>query len=406
MNLEDAKIAQDEKNNKIYSFKDISEWNLNSKIYFKGKNNILFIAKDAKFKDSNISFSGDDSLVFVGNSLVDKVSIVIFHNQLCYIGNRNYFNPGSMKSLILSEGKHIIIGDHCLFSFNIWFRNADPHLIYDIASKRRINPSKSIVIGDYVWCGQDVGFAKGAFVASGSIIGAKSMVAGKIYYSNSIYGGNPCRKIKENIFWSRQCVHNWVNETTQKYQKMLTEDFIFNFKKEQFLDPVLLDKKLSSLFSAYEKLEFVYENIYLNTNKNRFACFENLSISSAKSEIYGAVARIQNQLSYKLGKAMIENSKSFKTCIILPLTLLKISQKHQKEKQIYEMLVKLDPNLALPKLENYTDYTEALKVKNHLSYKLGKALIDANNIKWGGVGYCIVPFKIWRLIREFKRNKN
>lgn len=80
MNLENAKITQDEKGNKIYSFKDASEWSLNSKINFKGKNNILFIAKGAKFKDSGIDFHGNNSLIFIGNSLVDKVYIGIFNN--------------------------------------------------------------------------------------------------------------------------------------------------------------------------------------------------------------------------------------------------------------------------------------------------------------------------------------
>ncbi|TEY04071.1 acyltransferase [Campylobacter sp. US33a] len=385
MNLEGVKISQDERGNKIYSFKDTSEWNLNSKINFKGKNNILFIAKDAKFKDSFVGFSGDDSLVFIGNSLVDKVSIGVFYNQICYIGNKNYFNPGSVKSLALSEGKHIIIGDNCLFSFNIWFRNADPHLIYDVTSKQRINPSKSIIIGDHVWCGQDAGFMKGAFVASGSIIGAKSMVAGKTYYSNSIYGGSPCRKIKENIFWSGQCVHTWTDEMTQKYQEMPTGDFIFSFKKEQFLDPILLDKKLSSLPNAYEKLEFVYQNIYLNTNKNRFACFENLSSAKKSNSLIGAKVIIQNELAYKLGSAMIKNSKSVKGWFVLPFELAKISQKHKKEQELYQMLLSLNVNFTLSKLEDYADFDEALRMKNHLSYKLGEALIEANNKKWGGV---------------------
>lgn len=230
-----------------------------------------------------------------------------------------------------------------------------------------------------MWCGQDVGFMKGAFVASGSIIGAKSMVAGKTYYSNAIYGGNPCRKIKENIFWSSQCVHAWMDEMTQKYKKMSTEDFVFSFKKEQFLDPILLDKKLSSLSSAYEKLEFVYQNIYLNTDKNRFVLFEN------NQKSIGAKIRMQDDLSYKLGKTMIENSKSLKTCFTLPFKLIKIAKKYKQEKQIQQVLIKLNPNLALPKLEDYADYDEALKMKNHLSYKLGQALIEANNKKWGGV---------------------
>lgn len=69
-----------------------------------------------------------------------------------YIGKNNYFN--GKLNLILSERKHIVIGDDGLFSFGIWLRTADPHLIYSCETHERINPSKNILIGDHVWIGQ------------------------------------------------------------------------------------------------------------------------------------------------------------------------------------------------------------------------------------------------------------
>ena len=45
-------------------------------------------------------------------------------------------------------------------------RTADPHIIYDI-HRKRINPSKSVFIGDHVWCGQNVLLLKGCRVGSG-----------------------------------------------------------------------------------------------------------------------------------------------------------------------------------------------------------------------------------------------
>nr|MCR2087347.1 alpha-2,3-sialyltransferase [Campylobacter lari subsp. concheus] len=94
---------------------------------------------------------------------------------------------------------------------------------------------------------------------------------------------------------------------------------------------------------------------------------------------YGtAKARIQNQLSYKLGQAMIVNSKSFLGYIRMPFVLSYIKDKHNQEQKIYQEKIKKDPSLKLPPLENYPDYQEALKLKNHLSYKLGQALIQAN----------------------------
>ncbi|EGT0710976.1 alpha-2,3-sialyltransferase, partial [Campylobacter coli] len=49
-----------------------------------------------------------------------------------------------------------------------------------------------------------------------------------------------------------------------------------------------------------------------------------------------------------------------------------------------------------PPLENYPDYKEALKLKNHLSYKLGQALIKANKTWYKG-GYVKMWFEVGKL---------
>ncbi|HDZ5157512.1 TPA: sugar transferase, partial [Campylobacter jejuni] len=84
----------------------------------------------------------------------------------------------------------------------------------------------------------------------------------------------------------------------------------------------------------------------MNKNKNRFAFFKDLEVDEAKNykcenffeklvlienkidnnSIFrpiGAKERIYNQLSYKLGKSMIENSKNLKDIIKMPFVLLK-----------------------------------------------------------------------------------
>ncbi|WP_257929860.1 putative lipase [Campylobacter lari] len=117
-----------------------------------------------------------------------------------------------------------------------------------------------------------------------------------------------------------------------------------------------------------------------------------------------ARARIQNQLSYKLGQAMIVNSKSFFGYIRMPFVLSYIYDKHKQEQKIYQEKIKKDPSLALPSLEDYPDYKEALKEKECLTYKLGQALIQANKTWYGG-GYIKLLFKIMKLKREFRNRK-
>ncbi|MEE6576981.1 hypothetical protein VWM48_08730, partial [Campylobacter coli] len=115
---------------------------------------------------------------------------------------------------------------------------------------------------------------------------------------------------------------------------------------------------------------------------------------------YGtAKQRIQNQLSYKLGQAMIVNSKSLLGYIAIPIALLSITISHKQEQKIYQEKIKKDPSLKLPPLESYPDYKEALKEKECLTYKLGEALIKASN-NWYGGGYIKLLLEIRKLKRE------
>ncbi|EKD8617687.1 hypothetical protein OS164_001036, partial [Campylobacter coli] len=109
--------------------------------------------------------------------------------------------------------------------------------------------------------------------------------------------------------------------------------------------------------------------------------------------------------SYKLGQAMIVNSKSLLGYIRMPFVLSYIKDKHKQEQKIYQEKIKKDPSLKLPPLESYPDYKEALKEKECLTYKLGEALIKANKTWYKG-GYVKLLFKIRKLkIKKRKLNE-
>ncbi len=139
--------------------------------------------------------------------------------------------------------------------------------------------------------------------------------------------------------------------------------------------------------------------------KNKDELIQNTNNLLSFQTKYGtAKTRIQNQLSYKLGQAMILNSKSILGYLIMPMALLSIIISHKQEQKIYQEKIKKDPSLKLPPLESYPDYKEALKLKNHLSYKLGEALIQANKTWYKG-GYVKILFEIRKLKREFRNRK-
>ncbi|RAZ48903.1 coiled-coil domain-containing protein, partial [Campylobacter hyointestinalis] len=117
---------------------------------------------------------------------------------------------------------------------------------------------------------------------------------------------------------------------------------------------------------------------------------------------YGtAKSRIKNQLTYKLGEAMIANSKSIWGYIKMPYILSYIKETHQKNQKLYQEKIKANPSLKLPPLESYPDYNEAIKIKEHLSYKLGEALINADKSK---LGYLTLWFKCKKITKEHKNN--
>ncbi len=167
------------------------------------------------------------------------------------------------------------------------------------------------------------------------------------------------------------------------FQNALQED-IAQLKKANMLS----DDRITKALSFFDKIASDYNEIKYHTR-----CVKRRFVTNAKT-------RIQNHLSYKLGQAMIANSKSLLGYIRMPFVLSYIKDKHKQEQKIYQEKIKKDPSLKLPPLENYPDYQEALKEKECLTYKLGEALIKANKTWYKG-GYVRFMFEVGKLKREF-----
>lgn len=193
---------------------------------------------------------------------------------------------------------------------------------------------------------------------------------------------------------------------------------------------------LNSLINAKDKLEFLYDVIYNNKSKNRFAYFENypyyISLTQYKKRFnnikfkeqflncnisepsnivkkpsskltYGsAKLQILNGLEYRLGYTMVESFKSTIGIFKLPFRLIDVLLKYKKEQKIYKENIKHNPNLKVPELKSYSDYEDALRLKNHLSYNLGKALIEANK-NWYKGGYVKFIFEVIKIKKDHSK---
>lgn len=258
--------------NQVIVNADKSSLDGNSKIIFAGKNNILFVEDGVCLRNSTISFQGDNAVVYLSkNRHTYFLRITLYHDSAVYIGDDCYIN-GAM-TLVASEQQNILIGKEDLFSFGIFIRTADPHLLYDCETKRRINASRSVLIGDHVWIGQNALILKGTQVGSGSVIGGGAVLSGKKVISNAAVCGNPAREIRRNIFFSSECVHKWTRETTEKYKIMDTDRYIYH-ADTQSITLEQIDAELKDAATVEQRMERIQRLLVDNKEKARFAIEE------------------------------------------------------------------------------------------------------------------------------------
>lgn len=256
------------KSNKVLVNSDKSCCDSNTTITFQGENNILVVEDGVRLHSSKINFNANNSIIYLSsNKHIYYLNVSVFNDSAVYFGKDSYFN-GALN-ISVSEYQNVIIGADCLFSFGIWIRTADPHVLYDAQTKERINKSKGVFLGDHVWIGQNVYLLKGTCVGSGAVVGAASVVSGKKLASNCCYGGNPAKLLKENVFFSHNCVNGWLPNDTKKSQIMDSDDFIYG-KSGEIFDFAVVDAKLKKIKTAAEKKEYLEKVSASIKSKNRF----------------------------------------------------------------------------------------------------------------------------------------
>jgi hypothetical protein len=166
-------------------------------------------------------------------------------------------------------------------------------------------------------------------------------------------------------------------ENGKQFQERLKE--LENKKDFQAEENEML---LAQLHSVQEELERQYlKNIEQQKKKE-------------SQRFYGAADRIKQQLSYRLGAKMIENSKSLGGIILMPFSLYGEVKKYRKEQKTRK---------KLPSIYKYADVYEAERVKKHLSYRLGSAMVESMKSPFGVFK---LPFALKTAHKEYKEEKN
>lgn len=228
-----------------------------------------------------------------------------------------------------------------------------------------------------------------------------------LYNRNKTYLSNDVKKVElfNNIIRNNGHDNIHIEDFLSRYQNMILDnkkineecislkskiDNLFqeknkiekeNVKYKEFINSLTIKKRELEILHLKEDL--IYKKLQIKEMKQKLKLSTTFIYINKNNS---ARDRIKNHLSYKLGQAMIINSKSLLGYIRMPFVLSYIHDKHKQEQKIYQEKVKKDPSSKLPPLESYPDYKEALKEKECLTYKLGEALIKASNNWYGGGG--------------------
>lgn len=178
---------------------------LNVVVNFSGSNNYLEIAEGCLISNYTINFHSSESQVVIGDSLKIGRSI---HGHVIDMGYKSKVLIGANVTapfgvyISCAEQTSITIGNDSTFAVGTIVRSDDAHMIFDVLTGYRANPSRDVQIGSHVWVGERAGILSGAVIGSGCMVGFQSVVKKK-FPNNCLIVGSPARIAKKNIAWDR-----------------------------------------------------------------------------------------------------------------------------------------------------------------------------------------------------------
>lgn len=130
------------------------------KIIIHGSGNFIQIGTLTRLCDTVITITGNNNQISIGDDSLIIDGELYIEDDFGGIEIGEKTNICGRTHLATIEGEKISIGKQCLFSSSIVVRTGDSHSILD-EDGNRINPSKSVMIGDHVWIGNQVTILKG-----------------------------------------------------------------------------------------------------------------------------------------------------------------------------------------------------------------------------------------------------
>lgn len=176
------------------------------KRYVKGNDNKIVVGNNTRLNGTSFRIVGNNNIIEFGENVNIGKGCSFWaegNNIRIYVGNHTTFTQ-KIHVNAQEDNSQILIGDDCMFSNTIIIRTSDSHPIYN-SDNIRINPAKSINIGEHVWIAPNTKIMKGVTIGSGSIIGSDTIVT-KDLPSNILAVGHPAKVVKTGVRWTRESI--------------------------------------------------------------------------------------------------------------------------------------------------------------------------------------------------------
>ena len=174
------------------------------KRYVKGENNRIIVGKDSRLNGVSFRIVGNNNIIEFGEHVIVGPGCSFWaegNNIKIHIDNRSTFTR-EVHVNAQENNSEISIGEDCMLSNTIIIRTSDSHPIYN-NNGQRINPAKSIKIGNHVWIAPNSKVMKGVTIGDGCIIGSDTMVT-KDLPDRVLAVGHPAKIVKTDINWTRE----------------------------------------------------------------------------------------------------------------------------------------------------------------------------------------------------------
>ena len=173
------------------------------RVHFRGRRNRVVVHTPVRLGDVVVHFDCDDGYVELGSSRgVPALHANLRVGQDARVVLGRDVSSTARVGMSAVEGATITVGDDVMFASENQLRCDDGHPIFDVRTGLRVNPARSITVGDHVWVGWGAVLLGGAEVGEGAVVGLRSVVTGRVP-NNSIAVGVPARVVRRDVAWER-----------------------------------------------------------------------------------------------------------------------------------------------------------------------------------------------------------